>query len=362
MPSSLIRRLHESRRVVLTTHERPDGDAIGSEIGMALYLEALGKEVHVLNADPTPHTLEWLPGADRIRVFNGSIDQREAVAGADVILVMDTNAEARLGRLGPAVRASAAHTVLVDHHTAPETWFDATYRREDVSSTGELVYEIIAADDPGRIDRDIATALYVAIMTDTGSFRFSNTSPAVHRAVADLLERGRLDPSPIHAEVFDKRTPEGLRLMSRVLQTLTVAHDGRVAWMVVTPRFLQETGASIEETEGFVNWGLAVEGVVTSILFTETEPGTKVSLRSKGAHHVHTWAQALGGGGHPNASGAFVRRPLDETIDRVIAQAPRYLGLDAGDPAPEPEDGELGDEDAAFLAALMNLQNRETRS
>jgi phosphoesterase RecJ-like protein len=362
MPDTLVRRLLDARRIVLSTHERPDGDAIGSEIAMALYLRARGKEVHVINADPAPHTIDWLPGADVLTVFDGSIAQREAIATADVILVIDTNAEHRLGSVGPPVRSSGAHTVVVDHHTAPEPWFDSAYRRESASSTGELVYEIIRADDPGLIDAPIATALYVAIMTDTGSFRFSNVSPAVHRVVADILERGALDPALIHAEVYDKRTPAGLRLLSRVLQTLTLAHDDQVAWMVVTPRMLQETGSSIEETEGFVNWGLSIEGVRASLLFTETERGTKVSFRSKRHFHVHTWAQALGGGGHANAAGAFVRKPLDETIDRVVAQAPRYLDLEAADGEPDPASDRVSSEDEAYLAALMNLQNREPRT
>lgn len=357
MPETLSRRLLDAQRLVLTTHERPDGDAVGSEIALALYLRGLGKEVHVFNTDPAPHTMEWLPGADLLTVFDGSIDQREAIAAADVILVVDTNAEHRLGRVGPSVRSSGAHTVVVDHHTDPESWFDSAYRRESASSTGQLVYEIICAHDADRIDSAVATALYVAIMTDTGSFRFSNVSPEVHRVVADLLERGGLEPSVIHAEVFDKRSPEGLRLLSRVLQTLTLAHDRQVAWMAVTPRMLKETESSIEETEGFVNWGLSIEGVRVSMLFTETERGTKVSFRSKGEWHVHRWAQALGGGGHPNASGAFVRKPLDETTDRVVAQAPRYLNLEVAADEPDP----VSDEDEAYLAALLNLQNRESR-
>ncbi len=357
MPDKLARRLQDARRFVLTTHERPDGDAVGSEIAMALYLRGLGKEVHVLNTDPAPHTMEWLPGAELLTVFDGSMEQREAIAAADVILVLDTNAEHRLGRVGPSVRSSGAHTVMVDHHTGPETWFDSTYRRESASSTGQLVYEIICADGADRIDSAIASALYVAIMTDTGSFRFSNVTPEVHRVVADLLERGRLEPSILHAEVFDKRSPEGLRLLSRVLQTLALGHDRQVAWMVVTPRMLKETGSSIEETEGFVNWGLSIEGVRVSMLFTETERGTKVSFRSKGEWTVHRWAQALGGGGHPNASGAFVRKPLDETVERVVAQAPRYLDLEVATDDPDP----VSDEDEAYLAALLNLQNREPR-
>lgn len=350
--------LRNSRRVVLTTHTRPDGDAVGSELALARYLDQIGVSVRILNSDPAPYALDWLPGARRLELFDGSLAQREAVATADVIVILDTNSEERLGSLGAAVRASSACKLLIDHHTAPENWFDQTYRDEATSSTGQLVFNVVAADDPDLIDHEMATALYVAIMTDTGSFRFSNVTPAVHRAVATILEKGDIDPAPIHAEIFDKRSLSGIKLLSRVLQTLTVAHGGLVAWMVVSSRSLNDTGASAEETEGFVNWGLSIEGVRVALIFTETEKGTKVSFRSKGTAHVHTWAQALGGGGHPNASGAFVRRPLEDVIQSVLGQAPRYLGED--DTADESDF--LGVEDEAYLVSLMNLQNRVKRS
>lgn len=358
MPREIVTTLRKARRVVLTTHSRPDGDAIGSELGLARYLDRIGVPVRILNVDPAPYALEWMPGASRIEVFDGSLDQLEAVANADVIVVLDTNAEDRLGSLGASVRASSATRILIDHHTAPESWFDLVFRAETTSSTGQLVYDLVAADDPSLVDHEMAVALYVAIMTDTGSFRFSNVTPTVHRVIADLLERGRLDPAPIHAQIFDKRSLPGLKLLSRVLQTLTLSNGGRVASMIVSARSLNDTGASVEETEGFVNWGLSIEGVEVAMIFTETEKGTKVSFRSKGATHVHAWARSLGGGGHVNASGAFLRMGLDTAVDTVLGQAARYVGAEP-DEAEEPV---LSSEDEAYLHSLMNPKNRAKRS
>lgn len=359
MIDQVLSLIHTHERFVLTTHLRPDGDAIGSELGLGRLLRKLGKTVSIINSDPLAYNLSWLPGVTDVEVFEGTVDQRERIAGADVIFVLDTNGVERIGKLGSAVRNSDAVKVLIDHHPGPEEWFDVMYRRESASSTGELIYEVIEAMDLGLIDAEIATALYTAIMTDTGSFRYSSVNARVHRIVAELLERGDIRPTPIHTALFDTRTVEGLRLLSRTLDTLTLRYRGRVGYMVVTQRALRETGADVSETEGFVNYVLSVEGVDAALLFTETERGTKVSFRSKGTAFVHEWAQHFGGGGHRNASGAFIRRPLEDTIRAVIRAAPRFLDLE-DESAPEEE--ALSPEDEAYLSSLLDIQQKNSPS
>jgi phosphoesterase RecJ-like protein len=359
MLDQLISLFDENERFVLTTHRRPDADAVGSQLALGRFLEKLGKQVTMINADPLVHSLSWLPGARAVEVYDGSVQQHESIGLADVAVVLDTNAEERLGKVGRLFRHSSAVKVLIDHHTAPESWFDLVYRRELASSTGQLVYEIITAYDPDLIDAEIASALYAAVMTDTGSFRYSNVTPAVHRLIGDLLERGEIEPDDIHAAVYDTRTLQGLRLMGRTLGSTTLRFDGLLGYMVVTQRMLDETGADRDDTEGFVNYALSIEGVQVAVIFIESEPGVKVSFRSKGDHHVHTWAQAFGGGGHRNASGAYVRGDLREVIDRVLTAAPRHLGLEA-----EPEAGEqviLTGEDADYLALLNQKSNKNRR-
>jgi len=357
MRDQILSLLLEQQRFVVTTHTRPDGDALGAQLALGRFLEKMGKEVLLINSDPPPHNLEWLPGIDAVALFDGALKQREALAAADVLIVVDTNAEERLGKLGPIFKNARAHTLLIDHHPFPETWFGRSYRRESASSTGELIYELIVAHDPGLIDADLATMLYTAIMTDTGSFRYSSVTVAVHHIIADLLERGGIQPADIHSALYDTRTLAGLRLLSRTLDTLTLSYEGQISFMVVPQRVLNETGASVEETEGFVNYALSVEGVRVAMLFTETEKGTKVSFRSKGDDHVHEWAQAFGGGGHRNASGAFIRRSLDVTIEEVLDAAPRFISL----ASPVLEDEELSPEDAAYLSSLLAMQSKSTQ-
>lgn len=353
MIDEILTLIDKHERFFITTHLRPDGDALGSELAFGLFLEKLGKQVAMINSDPPPMNMDWLPELDRVQVFDRSIEHRKLVDDADVLFILDTNARDRLGRLNAPVGSSRGLKVLVDHHTHPEEWFDVAFTRQTASSTGELVYEIIAAYDAELIDTEIATALYAAIMTDTGSFRYSSVTPAVHRIVADILERGSLSPAPIHIAVFDTRTTESLRLLGRVLETVTLLFEGQVSYMAITPRMLEDTGASSEDTEGFVNYALSIDGVKAAILFFETEGGTKMSFRSKGDAHVNEWARAFGGGGHKNASGAYLTEPIDRAIEMVTAAAPRFLRLEAAD-----EEVELTEEDDAYLASLLEMKSQ----
>lgn len=353
-PDDFFFHLLEARTVAVTTHISPDGDALGSELALARALEMEGAEVRLINHDPPPANLEWLPGADRLEVFEGSLEQRRFIDEADALVVVDTNAAHRVGDLETAVQASGATSFLIDHHLDPETWFDYAYARDQASSAGELVSELLRAHNPELIDEAIATCLYTAIMTDTGSFRYSSVTPAVHDHVAELLRRGGFNPEPIHTAVFDTRTFAGLRLLALSLRSLRVCHGGAVSYMVLSLDMLEDAQATTEEAEGFVSYPLSMKGVQAALFFTETSQGTKISFRSKGDVHVDGWARAFGGGGHRNASGAYVEAPLEEVIDEVVAAAPKHLGLEEG--ADEASNG-LSEEDSEYLSTLIN-QNK----
>lgn len=346
----MLERLLAAERVVLSTHSRPDGDALGSEIALALFLRKLGKRVWIINPDPPPRNLEWIMDLAEAKTFTGALKQIKAATEADALVMMDTNALARLGDFGKVFRNATGQKLLIDHHPDPEKWFDHSYVDTSAAAAGEMVYEIIAAHDPDLIDGEIATALYVAIMTDTGSFRFGSTSAQTHRIVGDLLERGDIRPEPIHISIYDNRQLSSLRLLSRVLDTITMVYDGKVAYATITPGMLDASGAHSEEADGMVNYALAVEGVQAVVMFLETAKGVKCSFRSKGDVAINGWARRFGGGGHRNASGAFVKdRPLREVIDEVIAAAPKYLDL--GDEY-EAKD-ELSEADLALLASFQ---------
>ncbi|GAB5521439.1 MAG: bifunctional oligoribonuclease/PAP phosphatase NrnA [Rhodothermales bacterium] len=351
---AVLRVLNEHDRFIITTHIRPDGDAIGSQIALGRFLEKLGKHVTLLNSDTAPYNLLWLPNVDQVQVFDRTLDQLEAIQKADVWLIIDTNARNRTGYLGQQIQRSKAKKVLIDHHTNPEQWFDVMYVDDQASSTGEMIYRIIEAQDATLVDEVIGHALYTAIMTDTGSFRFSSVTAAVHRTIAEVVDRGQLQVHTIHENLFDTKSMPGLRLLSRALDSLTLLHDGQLGYIVITQQMVRDVEADLSETDGFVNYALSIEGVRAAVMFTETTRGIKMSFRSKGEAHVNEWAAAFGGGGHRNASGAFVRNGvLDKTVKKVLAAAPDHINFgETADAATE------ADEDAAYLAALEALKEK----
>lgn len=347
MVADIVQFLKSANRVVISTHTRPDGDAIGSQIALGSFLKSKGKEVWMINSDPMPYNMEWLPAAEEVQVYDHSVQHVEAIASADAVIILDTNSAHRLGTPGNQLKGSEGRKILIDHHTDPEDWFEMSHRRETASSTGELLYELMAGWDLSGISSEVATALYVAIMTDTGSFRFSNVTPVLHRMTADLLERAESDPALMHAMVYDRKSPEWMKLLASVLSTQQLHFDGKVGTMVVSRKMLEDTGAPVEETDGFVNMLLSIEGVQVAMLMTETARGTKISFRSKGKWEVHKWAQSMGGGGHRNAAGAFRGESLEDTMQYVVNTAPKYLEVEASDAS-----SSLSDEDAEYLAML----------
>jgi phosphoesterase RecJ-like protein len=226
--------------------------------------------------------------------------------------------------------------------------------RESAAAAGELVYEIIDALDPSLIDTEIATGLYTAIMTDTGSFRYSSVTPRIHRIIADILERGGIEAAPIHERIFDRKSMQGLRLLGRMLNRIRLRYDGQVAYSVVTQRMVNDTNASWDDKEGFVNYVLSIEGVKAALLFSETNDGSKISFRSEADVRVDEWARHFGGGGHRNAAGAYVKRPtFEEVIEDVIDAASQFIEFDS----PYPAGDDLSPEDEAYLETLLGRES-----
>ena len=346
-----------AERVVLTTHLRPDGDAIGSEIALARALMAAGKTVLILNTDAVPRTMDWLveeQPAGLVQLYeSGNLAQATAVAEADALVVLDANARHRLGPVGDVFAQSGRPVLLVDHHPDPERWFTMSCVRTDASAAAEIVYDLVAGVDPALIDRAVATALYVGIMTDTGSFRYGATTPRTHAIVSDILVRGDLRPEPIHVALFDGRSLASLRLLAAALATIQTHYDGRFATILVTQATIRQTGAFFDETEGLVNYALSLDGVVAAAIFLELPSGVKLSFRSKGDCPINGWATHFGGGGHANASGAYVAgAQLKRLLKDVVDAAPAHVMAPPGS-AEASADADLSDADLALLAQFQ---------
>ena len=351
MLDDVLALIQDNNRFFVTTHLGPDGDALGSQLALGQFLEKMGKSVVMVNSDEQDYNLDWMPGVDRVEVFDNSVSQHEALAEADVAFVLDTNDEERIGKVGSLVRDANATTVLIDHHLEPERWFDVLFVRETAAATGEMIYEIIEEIDPDLIDEEIATTLYTAIMTDTGSFRYSSVTPGLHRIIADILERGEVEPAPIHEATYDQKSMPGLRLLGRMLNRIRLRYNGQLGYSVVTQRMVEDTGASWDDKQGFVNDVLSIEGVKTALLFSETDDGSKISFRSEADVRVDEWARHFGGGGHRNAAGAYVKRPtFEKTIEDVIDAASDYIALESRHAPGE----ELSPEDRSYLNTLLD--------
>ncbi len=319
----LAESLKSGQRVCLTTHVNPDGDGLGSEVGLLHLLRARGVEAIITNPSPTPARLRFLfdelPGVDR------SQEAVKELRRADMIVVLDIADLGRLGMLGDVVKDRGVPVACIDHHVSEGSlppgprYVDAT-----AAATGELVFEIAVACG-WEVDELTAKALYVAIMTDTGGFRFSNTHPRTLRIGADLLERG-LNPEQIYSEVYAS-VPEGRpRLFGEALQTLVVEPELGLAWITVPPGALERHGLTADDLDGVVEFPRSIAGVRMALMFREIQRGrVKVSLRSIGDVDVAEFAKHFGGGGHKKASGLSVKGSLAEVQAAVLVAARDYL-------------------------------------
>lgn len=309
-----------SRTFVLTTHINPDGDAIGSEIGMACFLASRGKQVRIVNHDETPFFLRFLLHPDHgIENYDAALHD-PVIAAADVVLLLDNSAPDRLGRMEQVILAAAARVLCVDHHPTRGTPWANDIIDDESCATAALVVELTGGCG-FTPDRIAAQALYVGLATDTGFFRFNSTTPRAHRIAADLIEIG-VDPARCFREIYERNPPALTRLLGHALADLRLDAQGAVASVRLTRERIAQSGAEGVETAEMTTALLATDGVRIALLFREMEDGRiKVSLRSKGELDVHRLASRFGGGGHRNASGIVRAGQLPAVEGEVIAAA-----------------------------------------
>lgn len=311
--------LEESKNIVIIPHVNPDGDAMGSTLALQHTLIAMGHMAEVIAPNSYPNFLKWLPGNEGVIVFEKETKKAKAIIEqADIIFTLDFNSLRRSGyEMAPLLEQSEATFVLIDHHQEPERYADYMYSDANASSTCELVYDFI-----NRLNRihlitpEIATCLYTGIMTDTGSFRFPSTSSNTHRVIADLIDKGA-NGALIHENVLDTKSPEKLQLLGVALNNLKVIKELKTAYITLTQEELDQNNFKKGDTEGFVNYGLSIEGVVFAVIFIENKQDNiiKISFRSKGDFDVNSFARAhFNGGGHLNAAGGKSDENMEDTI------------------------------------------------
>lgn len=309
---NIVDAIRHSRSVLITSHEGPDGDAVGSSLGMAAFLRAIGKEVVVHLADPVPELYCFLPGAEQVR---SDIPDQDF----DLAFVLDVGELRRAGKqFGAFTRIG--RTINLDHHLTCEQFGVYNLIDEQAAATGLLVWRIAKAYG---FQADYATALclYVAVLTDTGSFRYSNANREAFEAAGELMEQGGLNAWFVSEKLYESQPRKRLELLAMALPTLEFVRNGQAASLVVTLDMYAATGTNAELTDGFVNYPRSVAGVEVAIFFRQLEERKyKVGFRSKGAVNVAALAQAFGGGGHHNAAGGTVEGTLEE-VKRIVYEA-----------------------------------------
>lgn len=315
------------RKIVITTHHKPDGDAMGSSLGLYNYLLSKEHRVHVITPSDYPQFLYWLPGNSEVINFLENQEKSiQLVHEAELIFCLDFNALARINELGEIVRAASAEKVMIDHHLEPEGFEKYSYWDVKACATAELIYRLIVdLGDKKYIDKDIATCLYTGIMTDSGSFRFPSATAEVHRIVAELMDAGA-NNARIHELVYDNHSENRLRFLGHCLMNkLVVLPNYKTAYFAISKSELETYTIQTGDTEGIVNYALAMNGIKLATLIIDRGELRKLSFRSKNEFPANEIAKKyFSGGGHHNAAGGMSDLTLEETVHKFLSILPEY--------------------------------------
>ena len=319
-------KLAQDSHIIITFHQNPDGDALGSALGLKFFLENYGiQRVTLISPTPIAEYLLWMPGASEILIW-GSQAAHSKIKKGELIFCLDFSALSRLKDMADEVAASKAPIVVIDHHEQPEDFATFLYWDVMASSTCELIFRFIKDLDKSElIDQKAATCLYTGILTDTGLFKYSSTTPAVHLIAADLLIRG-VNPTEVNRLLFDVNPFQKIKFLGFALgEKLTFLPEYRTAYMAISADELSRFESRNGDTEGLVNYGLTIENSVMSVLFTEKENQIRISFRS-----VHNFSVAeiarkyFEGGGHRNAAGGRSNLSLQETVEKFLNLLPQF--------------------------------------
>ncbi len=306
--------LERGQRFLVAAHENPDGDALASTLALALALREQGKEVVAYNQDGAPEAFAFLPGVTTL------VDQLPPDASFDAVLVLDSG---DLRRAGQHLEALSPTLINIDHHPGSD-FGDIVLLDTAASATGALVFRVIKAAG-WELSLDVAVCLYTAIMSDTGSFRYSNADAEAFSMASELVDRG-VDTWSISSQLYESQPENRLRLLGDVLKTLEVSPCRRIAAVTCTLEMFERSGAGPEHTDGFVNYPRSLEGVEVAIFFRQVRPdAVKVGFRSKGLIDVGSLAAALGGGGHHNAAGVLVEGDIAKVRSDVFARVQQLM-------------------------------------
>lgn len=316
------------KKIAIIPHKNPDGDAIGSTLGLLNYLLELNHDAKIIAPNDFPDFLKWLPNVESIEIHETEKETTEAfISTANIIFTLDFNAFHRTGNMEPILANSKGLKIMIDHHQQPDDYAKYMFSDVSMSSTCEMVYHFLdKLNALDKITKRIATCLYVGIMTDTGSFRFRSTTSTTHRIIASLIDKGA-DNTAIHNNIYDTKRHKGLQLLGCALSNLKVLPEHKTAYITLSQKELRDLDYKKGDTDGFVNYALSLNKTVLAAIFIEDKKQgiIKISLRSKGAFSVNELSRAhFQGGGHTNAAGGKSDTSLESTVEKFISILPAY--------------------------------------
>jgi phosphoesterase RecJ-like protein len=319
VPKEIIQVIENHNSFVISTHISPDGDALGAQLGLYSFLKDLGKQVWAVNTDPVPAVYTFLP-------FSDVILSRPPSDPFEILIIVDAGSFVRIGDDLSKVLLPEKAIINIDHHLTNDRFGNYNWIDADACAVSELIYKLIKRYGMS-IGQKRAICLYTGIMTDTGGFRFSNTTTVAHRIAAELIAEG-ISVDRISRFVYESLPSSRIKLLGLALSTLQVSLDGKIAWIRVTQNMYERTGTTQEDTENFIDYVKSIDTVEIALFFVELKNGkTKVSFRSKNEFDVSKVASNLGGGGHQRAAGCTIKASVDETEKIVVANVQRELAL-----------------------------------
>jgi len=329
--AQIVAEIKAASNIVITSHKSPDGDSVGSSLGLLHFIEKLGKTATVCHPDPAPAFLYWLDTSDFLLMTHQAEAVATAFATADLVFCLDYNGASRVGYdMQALLEAVTCKTIMIDHHLNPEDFPTITVSETSVSSTSELIVELIEQSGNGALlDQKIGTPLYLGILTDTGSFRFPSTKPRTHEILAKLLASG-VAHHLVHEMLSDNNTASRLRLQGYAMcEKLEILDDYMVAIISLSKEELAKYNFQKGDTDSLANQALSIKGMKVAIVFTERDGIMKISFRSKGEENpVNVMAaENFNGGGHANASGGMSELSVSETLDKIKNLVPKYFSV-----------------------------------
>ena len=314
----IFKEIEKAESIMLTTHENPDGDGIGSIIALYHHIMAKDKKCRILLTSKLPEEFQFLDPDNKFEFYDEN-KHSEWLGNVDLSILLDIGNYTRTGKMWNVIQQNGTTIVNIDHHPYPNGHpFTINISNVDASATGELIYDYLRTVDPDSLSKTTYEAIYIAIMTDTGSFSYNNTNVLCHEIAANAIKAG-VDTAKIHQRVYGSSSRSRIKLLAAIADNLQFTYNDKLVWFVITKEMLQKANATKDDVDGFTDFARSIKGVEVSLMIFENEDNScRINFRSKGIYTINKIAQYFNGGGHSFAAGAKVRGKIEDVVQNVV--------------------------------------------